>query len=202
MTRRAALYVRISTKDGRQDLDNQLLALRQYAARDQMEIVHVFKDEETGSEKTRPGFDRMMEAARRREFDVLLFWSLDRLSREGAYPTLGHLQRLTGYGCLWKSLSEPYIDTLGPFGDAVIGFLATVAKIEKSRISERTRAGLDRARRNGIQLGRNKIILDAKKLYYLHIDGKESIRSLAVKFGVSAGTVRNRIELYATHIDI
>ena len=70
----------------------------------------------------------MFEAASRREFDVLLFWSLDRLSREGTVETLNHLQRLTSYGVHWRSFTEQYLDSTGIFREAVIGILAVVAK--------------------------------------------------------------------------
>jgi putative DNA-invertase from lambdoid prophage Rac len=79
-----------------------------------------------------------MEDARKRRYDVLLFWSMDRLSREGALKTLQTLNALTQYGVKYRSLQEAYIDTLGPFGDAVIGLIATVAKMEAER-TERTR---------------------------------------------------------------
>ena len=74
----------------------------------------------------------MFEAASRREFDVLLFWSLDRLSREGTVETLNHLQRLTSYGVHWRSFTEQYLDSTGIFREAVIGILAAVAKQERS----------------------------------------------------------------------
>jgi DNA invertase Pin-like site-specific DNA recombinase len=88
---------------------------------------------------------------------VLLFWSLDRLSREGALETLQHLNRLTGYGVQWRSLTEQYLDSTGMFRDAVISMLAVVAKQERIRLSERTRAGLERARRQGKSLGRPRV---------------------------------------------
>ena len=88
----------------------------------------------------------------------ILFWSLDRLSREGVYETLQHLQQLTSYGVNYKSFTEQYLDSCGIFRDAVIGILATVAKQERVRISERVTAGLRRARREGRVGGRPKVI--------------------------------------------
>jgi len=87
----------------------------------------------------------MFDAASKRQFDVLLFWSLDRLSREGTVETLNHLQRLTSYGVHWRSFTEQYLDSTGIFREAVIGILAAVAKQERVRISERVQAGLARA---------------------------------------------------------
>jgi len=87
----------------------------------------------------------------------LLFWSLDRLSREGTVATLNHLQRLTGYGVNYRSFTEQYLDSTGMFNEAVIGILAAVAKQERVRLSERTIAGLQRDRAHGRVSGRPRI---------------------------------------------
>ena len=144
-TMRVALYGRVSTKDRGQDYENQLIQLRAFAVRQGWIIVSEFCDSTSGGTSDRERFKAMFEAASRREFDVLLFWSLDRLSREGVLETLTHLQRLTSYGVAWRSFSEQYLDSTGVFRDAVIGILAAIAKQEKVRISERTKAGLERA---------------------------------------------------------
>ena len=81
----------------------------------------------------------MMTAASRREFDLVLFWSLDRFSREGVLATLQYLQRLTSYGVGWRSFTEQYLDSCGIFRDAVLSILATIAAQERVRISERVR---------------------------------------------------------------
>jgi DNA invertase Pin-like site-specific DNA recombinase len=84
----------------------------------------------------------------------VLFWSLDRFSREGALPTLKHLETLESYGVGYKSYTEQYLDSTGIFKEAVISILAIVAKQERVRLSERTRAGIERARGKGTQLGK------------------------------------------------
>ena len=106
----------------------------------------------------------MFRDASQRRFDMLLFWALDRLSREGVLETLQHLNRLTSYGVGWRSFTEQYLDSTGIFRDAVIGILATIAKQERIRISERVRAGLDRARSRGKRLGRPQVVLDASRI--------------------------------------
>jgi DNA invertase Pin-like site-specific DNA recombinase len=160
----AALYSRVSTdsknKTKRQETENQLLQLRAFAATQGWIVGREYVDRVTGGTADREQFQRMFEAASRREFDVLLFWSLDRLSREGVLETLQHLQRLTGYGIAWRSFTEQYLDSTGIFRDAVIGILAAVAKQEKVRISERTKAGLQRARGEGVILGRPRVAVD------------------------------------------
>jgi DNA invertase Pin-like site-specific DNA recombinase len=168
---RAGIYARISTKDKGQDADNQLAQLREFAVRQGWEITREYVDETTGGTSDRAAFQAMFQDASRHRFDVILFWSLDRLSREGVLETLQHLNRLTSYGIRWRSYSEQYLDSTGVFRDAVIGILAAIAKQEKVRISERTKAGLERARREGKILGRPKVEVDAAEIRTLRQRG-------------------------------
>jgi len=101
----------------------------------------------------------------------VLFWSLDRFTREGVLETLQHLQRLTGNGVDWWSFKEEYLRSIGPFRDAVLSILATIAKQERVRLSERVRAGLDRARAQGKVVGRPKVVIDRAKVLELHQQG-------------------------------
>lgn len=153
------IYSRVSTS--RQDADNQLAQLREFARAMGWTVVAEYVDEITGKHADRAEFQHMFADASRRRFDVLLFWSLDRLSREGALETLQHLNRLTGYGVQWRSLTEQYLDSTGMFRDAVISILAVVARQERVRLAERTRAGLERVRREGKRLGRPVAKVDA-----------------------------------------
>jgi DNA invertase Pin-like site-specific DNA recombinase len=155
---KAALYARVSTRDKGQDVENQLRQLREFADKQGWEIAGEYIDKVSGSgKKARPQFQAMMLAASQRQFDVLLFWSLDRLSREGVMPTLQYLQRLDGYGVAWRSFTEQYLDSTGIFKEAVLAILATVAKQERLRISERVMAGLETARKKGKALGRPSV---------------------------------------------
>lgn len=185
---RCALYGRVSTKDKGQDTENQLAQLRQYAASMGWQIVFQFVDHETGSKSDRQQFTEMFKAASQRKYDILLFWSLDRLSREGVLPTLQYLNRLTGYGVAWRSYTEMYLDSTGIFRDAVIGILAAIAKQEKVRISERTKAGLERARAKGKTLGRPKNNLTAIQVNSLLASGN-SRKEIAAKNNCSEATI-------------
>ena len=151
---RCGIYSRVSTS--KQEAENQLRQLHEFARALgwHVDAAHEYVDQITGKHSDRPEFQRMFADASQRKFDVLLFWSLDRMSREGALETLQHLNRLTGYGVQWRSLTEQYLDSTGMFRDAVISILAVVAKQERVRLSERTRAGLERARARGKRLGR------------------------------------------------
>jgi DNA invertase Pin-like site-specific DNA recombinase len=132
----------------------------------------------------------MFAAASRREFDVLLFWDLSRLSREGVYETLQHLTRLSGYGVAFRSYREEYLDSCGLFKDAIIGILAALAKQERVRLSERVVAGLQRARAQGRVGGRPKATNDKmrERILEMRRDG-ESLAEIAAELGVSKPTV-------------
>lgn len=186
-TTRTALYGRISTRDKGQDVENQLTQLREFAAKQGWIVVQEFVDRESGSTAERAEFQAMFRAASQRKFDVLLFWSLDRLSREGVLETLQHLNRLTSYGVNYRSFTEQYFDSCGIFKDAVISILATIAKQERIRISERVKAGLDRARTRGKRLGRPQIVVDTRKVAALRAQGLSWPR-IAKQLGVGVGT--------------
>jgi DNA invertase Pin-like site-specific DNA recombinase len=136
-------------------------------------------------------FQKMFAAASRREFDCLLFWSLDRLSREGTVETLNHRQLLTSYGVNYRSFTEQYLDSTGIFKEAVIGILAAVAKQERVRLSERTTAGLQGAKAQG-RVGGHPRAADDYKLVAavakLRASGK-SIRGFAEELRIAIGTV-------------
>jgi len=102
MGMKAAMYARVSTKDGRQDTENQLRQLRDFAATQGWPVVHEYVDRATGKRSDREQFQKMFEGASRREFDVLLFWSLDRLSRGG---NCGDAESSPAAHGLWRQLS-------------------------------------------------------------------------------------------------
>ena len=154
---RVAIYLRVSKDDGSQDPDNQLLVLREEIKRDGEELVEVYVDRETGTKgrRERSDFDRMFRDAEKRRFDLLRFWALDRFSREGIRKTISYLQRLDDCGVAFKSYSEPFLDTDNELiAHIVLGVSSYYAQQEALRISDRTKAGLERARKNGKVLGR------------------------------------------------
>src|SRR5215467_6772374 len=95
---RIALYARVSKRDSRQDTENQLAQLREFAQAQKWTVVHEYVDRATGKHSDREQFQRLFKDASQRSFDVVLFWSLDRFSREGVLETLRHLERLGQYG--------------------------------------------------------------------------------------------------------
>lgn len=189
---RVAMYARVSKKDGSQDTENQTRQLRQFAASQGWHIVHEYVDRASGKRGDRDQFQKMFAAASKREFDVVLFWALDRFSREGVVETLNHLQRLNGYGVNYRSFTEQYLDSTGMFKEAVIGILAAIAKQERIRRSERTIAGLERARAEGRIGGRPKAEDDHKLVAHVTRLRKSgsSLRQIATEAGVAVNTIR------------
>jgi DNA invertase Pin-like site-specific DNA recombinase len=189
---RVAIYGRVSTKDKGQEVENQLRQLREFAALQGWTVYREFIDHETGSTDDRAEFQSLFRDASQRKFDVLLFWALDRLSREGVLETLQHLNRLTSYGVGYRSFTEQYFDSCGIFKDAVIAIIATVAKQERIRISQRVKAGLETARAKGKRLGRPCVAVDAARISRLRIQGR-SVREIASELGYSRGLVHKAL---------
>ena len=189
---RAALYMRVSTKDKGQETANQANQLREFCKTQGWIIVCEYEDYDSGSKADRAQFQAMMADAAQRRFDVVVFWALDRSAREGALETLQHLNRLSSYGVGFRSFTEPYLDSCGIFKDAVIAILGTIAKQERIRISERVRAGLDRAKsqgsKSGRPIGRPRAVFSRDRARELRAQGW-SWRKIARTLGVSAATV-------------
>jgi DNA invertase Pin-like site-specific DNA recombinase len=190
---RAAIYVRVSTADGRQDTENQLAQLRQFAGTQIWEIAGEYIDHESGGKADRAEFRRMFADAAQRKFGVVVVWALDRLTREGVAETFQYIKRLTSHGVQFVSLTEEHFRTTGPAGELMIAVAAWIAKQERIRISERVRAGLDRARlhgtRSGKAVGRPKKVVNGETVVKLKQQGK-SWREIARACRVGATTVR------------
>jgi DNA invertase Pin-like site-specific DNA recombinase len=149
---RVAIYARVSTKDKGQDTENQLHQLRAFA--EQHGTIHqVYTDQESGGKSERSEFKRLLLEAYQKKFDLVVFWRLDRFSWEGALATLRYLKELKDHGVNYKSFTEPYLDSLGPFGDVIVSMLATIAAQDLIKISENTKAALAKKKASGQQLG-------------------------------------------------
>jgi DNA invertase Pin-like site-specific DNA recombinase len=147
---RAGLYARVSTND-QQTLPMQLRALRDYAARRGWIVAVQLREVASGASQ-RKMREQLIEAARRREIDVVLVWRLDRWGRSVA-DLLATLQELEHLGVGFVSLTEA-LDLTTPAGRAMAGLLAVFAEFEREILRERVRAGLAHARQNGKRLGR------------------------------------------------
>jgi DNA invertase Pin-like site-specific DNA recombinase len=154
-TRCSALYVRVSTSDRGQSVENQLAPLQEAAGRLVWTVVAVFRDEgisgTTGRDK-RPGLDALLKGVSRRDFDIVAAWSVCRLGRSLS-DLIGLLGEL-GSRDIDLYLHQQALDTSTPSGRALFGILGVFSEFERSMIRDRVMAGLDRARSSGKRLGR------------------------------------------------
>ena len=151
---RCALYARVSTTD--QTSENQVRELREYAKRRGWSMHQEFVDDGvSGSKQSRPRLDAMLRAAKRREVDAIVVWSLDRLGRNLKH-LIGLLDDLHALNVSLVSLREG-LDWSTPSGRLQAQLLGIIAEFERSRIRERVRAGLERAKAQGKRLGRPRL---------------------------------------------
>jgi DNA invertase Pin-like site-specific DNA recombinase len=197
-TKRAALYLRVST-DG-QTTDNQRLALTDVAQRRGWEIATVYEDAGVSGAKgrdKRPGFDGMLKDATRRRFDILMFWSIDRLGRSTAAVTAA-LEELDHVGVAIYADKEA-MDTSTPHGRAMLQMAAVFAELERGLIRERVMAGLTRARAQGKRLGRPKVAGKVERAIRDRLDAGQGMLKVARGLRVGVSTVqRVKAEMAAT----
>src|SRR5438874_11788389 len=182
---RAGLYARVSTND-QQTLPMQSRALREYAARRGWTIAVQIREVGSGAVK-REARDKILEAARRREHDVVLVWRLDRWGRS-VTDLLATLQELEHLGVRFVSLTEA-LDLTTPTGRELAGLLAVFAEFEREILRERVRAGLAQARQNGQRLGRPVTVA-------LHAD---QVRKLD-RAGTSKAEIARRLKIGRTSV--
>ena len=202
--KRIAIYARVSTDDRksetkRQNPENQLRQLREWCKRSGHKVTEEYVERESGRKGTadRKELSRLLGDAHKREFDLVLFWSLDRFSREGMAKTVSYLERLNRAGVAFHSYTEEMLSTDNELvRDILIAVMASLAKQEAIKISERTKAGLERARAQGKRLG--QVPAAAETLATIRALKKDepllSERKLAERVGVSRTVVRRAIQ--------
>src|SRR5262249_31202572 len=192
--KRAALYMRISTKGHGQTTETQAVALRDYAAHRGFEIVEEYRDEGiSGSKDSRPALDKLMKDARTRHFDVVIVARFDRFARSVSH-LLRALEEFNHLGIDFVSLSES-IDTSTPMGKMIFTVLGAVAELERNLIKERVHMGISRASKQGKQLGRPKRVFDGEKPQIML--QSMSVREVARKLQVSRGVIERGITIAA-----
>ena len=141
-----AIYSRVSTSE--QNLDNQINLLKKVSFEQNFKVYKIYRDKMSGGSANRPEFRQMLKDARLRKFERVYVWSLDRFSREGINNTLSYLKLLKSQGVSLKSMQESWLDTSDDgMGELLIAIFSWVAKQERMRISERTKAGLARSKK-------------------------------------------------------
>jgi DNA invertase Pin-like site-specific DNA recombinase len=191
--KRVAIYARVSTNG--QSVNNQLRELRQVAKRQGWKVVAEFMDRGVSGAKgraQRPQFDKLCQAATRREIDLIMSWSVDRLGR-----SLQHL--VTFLGEIHAKgvdlyLHQQGVDTSTPAGKALFQMCGVFAEFERSMIRERVKAGLARARAQGKKLGRPRVAASIERKVRTHRTKGMGIKAIARKLGIGTGTVQRIVK--------
>ena len=187
---KTALYLRVSTD--KQELENQLEPLTTFAQQRGLEIVQVYRDTGTGKNIQREAFKQMLKDAHQHKFDVIIVWALDRLSREGMNRTIQLLEMLEHMGIAVISYSEPYLDTTNELArNILLAVVATLAKAERVKISERTKAGLARLKKSGKKLGRPEIDLKKRAEAIKLVESGMSMRKAGQQLGINRSSISN-----------
>jgi DNA invertase Pin-like site-specific DNA recombinase len=163
---RIAIYARVSTDDKGQDPENQLRDLRAWCGNSGHTITREYIEHESGRKGAdkRKQFATLFDDAAKRKFDCVLFWALDRFSREGMVQTIVHLQRLTSHGVTFHSYTEPHLATDNELvRNILLALLSSLAKVEAQKISDRTKAGMARAKAKGIRVGRPRLEIELRQ---------------------------------------
>jgi len=191
--KRVAIYARVSTNG--QSVTNQLRELRQVAKRQGWKVVAEFMDRGVSGAKgraQRPQFDKLCQAATRREIDLIMSWSVDRLGR-----SLQHL--VTFLGEIHAKgvdlyLHQQGVDTSTPAGKALFQMCGVFAEFERSMIQERVKAGLKRAVAQGKKLGRPRVAASIERKVRTHRTKGMGIKAIARKLGIGTGTVQRIVK--------
>jgi DNA invertase Pin-like site-specific DNA recombinase len=187
--KKVALYSRVSTDN--QTTENQLLELREVAARNGWVVVQEFTDQGISGAKgrdQRPAFDALIKAAMRKEFDLIASWSVDRLGRSlqdlVAFLSDIHAKQVDLY------LHQQGMDTSTPSGKALFQMMGVFAEFERAMIQERVKAGLQRAKAQGKRLGRPTVTPDIEdRILALREQGMGKIK-IAKTLGIGVSVVQ------------
>lgn len=183
---RAALYLRVSTE--KQETENQRPDLEQLARVRGWTVVEVYEEKESAAKK-RPEFARMMLDARAGRFEVVAVWALDRFGRS-MVGNITDVRDLAHVGVSLVSVKETWLDTSGPVRDLLLAIFSWVAEQERRRLIERTKAGMERARRDGAAIGRPRISPAKLAVAVARVEGGEKVAEAAKAEGVKVSTFR------------
>jgi DNA invertase Pin-like site-specific DNA recombinase len=193
MNQTAAIYARVST--GEQTPDNQLKELRAVASRMQWQIVKEYVDHGVSGAKgreRRPAYDQLCTAITRREFNLVMAWSVDRLGRSLS-QLVGLLSELQSKG-VDLYLHQQGIDTTTPAGKAMFQMWGVFAEFERAMIQERVKAGLARARAQGTPLGRPRVSVQVTQAILAARGQGKGIKRIARELDIGVGTVHRIIK--------
>ncbi len=152
-----AIYARVSTADKDQDLNTQLMPLREFVKAQSWEVFNEYTDQVSAADIVhRTSWRELLKDASKRKFDLLLVWRMDRAFRS-VLDAATTLERLRTWGVGLRSYAEPWLDTTSPFGEALYYITVAYAQLERGILRERVKAGMDRARKLGAKIGRPRV---------------------------------------------
>jgi DNA invertase Pin-like site-specific DNA recombinase len=196
MTKRVALYARVSTSNGQQDPEMQLRELREYAKHRELIIIDEYIDRMTGSKDSRPALNRLMGDACQRRFDAVLVWKLDRFGRSLRH-LVNAIAELEALGVAFISLRDN-LDLTTPSGRLMFQIVGAMAEFERALIQERVKAGLRNARAKGKRLGRPPVFANASRIRSLRQQGRSWAQIVAAT-GISKGTAQRALASLPTN---
>jgi putative DNA-invertase from lambdoid prophage Rac len=197
---KVCLYARVSTSDKDQDTNTQLLPLREFVKAQGWEIFREYQDHVPATDIAhRTGWRDLLVDASKRRFDLIVVWRMDRGFRS-VLDAATTLERLRTWRVGLRSYSEPWLDTTSPFGEALYYITVAYAQLERGILRERVKAGMERARKEGQQIGRPRVtdrqgfkrrfgdILERLKL------GNISRRQAAIELGIGYATLKRLLD--------
>jgi DNA invertase Pin-like site-specific DNA recombinase len=194
--KRVALYARVSTRDKGQNPELQLSELREYAARRDWQVVGEYVDEGySGAKESRPALDQLMKDAKRRKFDAIVVWKLDRFGRSLKHLVTA-LADLDSLGVTFVSYKDNF-DLTTSTGKLAFHVVGAMAEFERSLIAERVRAGIARVKAKGKHWGRPTVKLDMNAVR-ARLAAGESLRAIARSLRVSPSLLVKRAKQNAS----
>ena len=185
------MYLRVSTQDQNSNL--QRAELEQYIEARGWEKTEVYEDVMSGAKSGRPGLTRLLKDARRRVFDAVAVWKLDRFGRSVA-QLVENVQTLDFYGVRFIAVTQGIdTDKHNPTSRLLLHMMAAIAEFERELIKERVHAGLKAAKKAGTVLGRPKRVFDRNQVHGLRAQGL-SIRQISERLEVGMGTVTRTLK--------
>jgi DNA invertase Pin-like site-specific DNA recombinase len=187
---RIGIYARVSTKG--QSCELQIRDLRAYCAARGFDLVGEYIDVgQSGAKDSRPELNKLMDDARKRQFDAIVVWRFDRFARSTKH-LLSALEEFRSLGIQFISYQEN-IDTSNALGQALFTIVSAVAQLERELIRERVTAGIRNAQANGKKLGRPMRTMDRDRILQMRTGG-QTLQHIAENLGVGYGTVRARLQ--------
>jgi len=194
---KTAIYARVSTTDQINAI--QIRELKEYVERRGWELTSVHQDQMSGAKASRPGLDQLMADARRRKFDVVVVWKLDRFGRSLVHCVSG-IQELASLGIRFIATSQGLdTDESNPASKLLMHILAAVAQFERELIRERVSAGMKAARKHGTKtgnpIGRPRRIFNREEVVRLRETGL-SVEQIAHEMSIGVGTVVRVLQVF------